>query len=497
MPMSQAVESHKENTHHLQGVIEGPGDEWFLPRIRFFNHYFHSAHLILGCVELLLLCASVFGASYVDAHWLSALPLDYDALWAPAVYFAVVMSLCTLSLGVYSAYLTEGFNGLVLRTVAAFCLLGSTALLISYYLFPLLWLNSNVFLMAVMGSVVLVSVVRWLGSLLIDLSKLGPRVIIYGSGARAAELCATTADGVTGVQILACVNGGGDDNMVPDSMLVTAPEGWYQLVNKNHIDEIVIAPDERRRRDGATFPVSEFLECKLQGVQVTDSLDFIERELGRLEIDQLHPGWMLFSKGFYFSRVRDYSKRVFDLAISSFLLILFSPFMVLTAIAVKLESPGEIIFSQRRVGLGGKIFSIYKFRSMCVDAEGDGKAVWAKKNDPRVTKVGAFIRNTRLDELPQLWNVIRGDMSFVGPRPERPEFVDGLAKEIPFYNIRHHVKPGMMGWAQLKYPYGASVEDAKNKLSYDLYYTKNHSFMMDILIVIQTVEIVLLGKGVH
>ncbi len=497
MPMPQALESHKHDTRHLQEITEGAGDEWFLPRIRFFNHYFHSAYLILGSVEFLLLFTSVYAATYVDGRWVSALPVDYDALWVPALYFAVVLSLCTMSLGIYSAYLTEGFNGLVLRTVAAFCLLGSAALLISYFLFPLLWLSSNVFLLAVIGSVALVSVVRFLGSLLIDLSKLGPRVVIYGSGARAAEICATCADGASGVQILGCVNGGGDDNMVPEKLLVSAPEDWYQLAKKNHIDEIVIAPDERRRRDGATFPVPEFLECKLRGIRVTDSLDFVEREQGRLEIDQLHPGWMLFSKGFYFSRVRDYSKRVFDLAISLFLLVLFSPFMLLTAVAVKLESPGEIIFSQRRVGLGGKVFNIYKFRSMCVDAEGDGKAVWATKNDPRVTRVGSFIRNTRLDELPQLWNVIKGDMSFVGPRPERPEFVEELAKEIPFYNIRHHVKPGMMGWAQLKYPYGASVQDAKNKLSYDLYYTKNHSFMMDILIVIQTVEIVLLGKGVH
>jgi lipopolysaccharide/colanic/teichoic acid biosynthesis glycosyltransferase len=172
------------------------------------------------------------------------------------------------------------------------------------------------------------------------------------------------------------------------------------------------------------------------------------------------------------------------------------PFMLLTAIAVKLESPGPILYHQVRVGLNGRHFRIYKFRSMRQDAEKNG-AVWAQKNDARVTRVGAFIRNTRLDELPQLYNVLAGTMSFVGPRPERPEFVTDLAQQIPFYDTRHKVQPGLMGWAQLKYPYGASVEDAKNKLQYDLYYTKNHSFLMDMLIMIQTVEIILLGKGVH
>lgn len=497
MPMTQAVDSHENVAPLLPEIINSDGDKWFLPRVSFFNHYFHSGHLLLGVIEFLLLFISVYFASYVDSYWLSGTELDSPSLFIPSVFFATVMSLCTLSLGVYSAYPKEGFNGVILRTVASFCLLGSSALMLSFWLFPILWLSSEVLLLAVLGAVFGVTVIRGLGSLVFDLSRLGPRVVIYGAGERAAELCGVVFAEDTSVQILGCVNGGEESSEHCQDLQITAPSDWYHFIKKHRIDEIVVAPDERRRRYGAKFPVSEFLECKLQGIKVTDFLDFIERELTRLEIDRLHPGWMLFSKGFYYSRVRDYSKRTFDLLISGLLLAIFSPFMLLTAIAVKVESPGEIIFRQLRVGLNGKTFEIYKFRSMCVDAEGDGKAVWAKKNDPRVTKVGAFIRNTRLDELPQLWNVIKGDMSFVGPRPERPEFVSELEKEIPFYDIRHHVKPGMMGWAQLKYPYGASVGDAKNKLSYDLYYTKNHSLLMDILIMIQTVEIVLLGKGVH
>jgi exopolysaccharide biosynthesis polyprenyl glycosylphosphotransferase len=205
---------------------------------------------------------------------------------------------------------------------------------------------------------------------------------------------------------------------------------------------------------------------------------------------------MLYSDGFKYSKRRLMAKRIFDLILASAFFAVLWPFMLLTAIAVKLESPGAVLYHQVRVGLNGRHFRIYKFRSMRQDAEKNG-AVWAQKNDARVTKVGAFIRNTRLDELPQLYNVLAGSMSFVGPRPERPEFVTDLSQQIPFYDTRHKVKPGLMGWAQLKYPYGASVEDAKNKLQYDLYYTKNHSFLMDMLIMIQTVEIILLGKGVH
>jgi exopolysaccharide biosynthesis polyprenyl glycosylphosphotransferase len=206
---------------------------------------------------------------------------------------------------------------------------------------------------------------------------------------------------------------------------------------------------------------------------------------------------MLFSDGFRYSKRRVLAKRLFDIALASLFLLVLWPFMVLTGLAVILESGRPALYHQRRVGLNGASFRIYKFRSMYQDAEKSGKAIWAQKNDNRVTRVGAVIRNTRLDELPQLWNVLKGEMSFIGPRPERPEFVSELSRQIPYYDMRHKVKPGLMGWAQLKYPYGASVEDARNKLQYDLYYTKNQSFLMDMLIMIQTVEIVLLGKGVR
>ena len=288
----------------------------------------------------------------------------------------------------------------------------------------------------------------------------------------------------------------GDDIKVDPSLIQPVPDNWRDYTREHQISEVVVAPDERRRSHGGGFPLEALLDCKLDGVVVNDVLSFCERELSKVEVDLLHPGWMLFSDGFRYSRSRDFVKRAFDITVSIILLVILWPLMLLTALAVYLETGRPLIYSQERVGLNSKPFRIYKFRSMRQDAEKDG-AVWAQKNDSRVTRVGAFIRNTRLDELPQLYNVIRGDMSFVGPRPERPEFVKELSEKIPFYDTRHRVKPGLMGWAQLKYPYGASQEDAKGKLRYDLYYMKNHSFLMDLLIMIQTVEVVLLGKGVR
>jgi sugar transferase (PEP-CTERM system associated) len=263
------------------------------------------------------------------------------------------------------------------------------------------------------------------------------------------------------------------------------------------VSEIVIAAQERRQAQGGFLPMAGLMECKLRGITVTSGVDFYERELKKAKLDMLHPSWILFSEGFSASRSRAFAKRFVDLALSLTLLAIMSPFIILTAIAVFLETGRPVLYSQQRIGLLGKEFRIYKFRSMRQDAEKDGKARWASANDNRITRVGGFIRNTRLDELPQIYNVIKGEMSFVGPRPERPEFVSELKEKIPFYDTRHYVKPGLMGWAQLKYPYGASVEDAKGKLEYDLYYSKNHSLLMDILILIQTVEVVLLGKGVR
>ncbi len=422
-----------------------------------------------------------------------------DLYWPPLVVFSLVLSCCTLSMGVYLAMVREGFRSMVLRTIVSFFFLGSLSLYLLELLLPQDFLPKGFIFWAVILSSLMVVLARVIFMLVVDTAKLKRRVVIYGAGSRAKKLLEDLSPeiDVLGVDVVGCVPNANENIQVDERTVLPLPNDWLDFVRRSQISEIVVSPDERRRVQGdAAFPLNDFLDCKLAGVPSCDALSFCERELGKIDITLLQPSWMLYSDGFNYSKRRLMAKRFFDLILASAFFAVLWPFMLLTAIAVKLESPGPILYHQVRVGLNGRHFRIYKFRSMRQDAEKNG-AVWAQKNDARVTKVGAFIRNTRLDELPQLYNVLVGSMSFVGPRPERPEFVTDLSQQIPFYDTRHKVKPGLMGWAQLKYPYGASVEDAKNKLQYDLYYTKNHSFLMDMLIMIQTVEIILLGKGVH
>jgi sugar transferase (PEP-CTERM system associated) len=264
------------------------------------------------------------------------------------------------------------------------------------------------------------------------------------------------------------------------------------VVDKYRIDEIIIAVRERR---GGGLPMSELLNCRLAGVRVTEASAFFERERGQVRLDSLNASWLIFGEGFNNRALRDAIKRAFDLFASGLLLLVTLPIMLVTALLIKLESKGPIFYRQERVGHGGSTFHVCKFRSMRTDAEQDGKPRWATAGDDRVTRVGRVIRKLRIDELPQILNVFSGDMSFVGPRPERPFFVDQLNKEIPYYAARHSIKPGITGWAQVRYPYGASLEDAVEKLQYDLYYVKNHSLFLDLMILIETIQVVTLGKG--
>jgi sugar transferase (PEP-CTERM system associated) len=254
-----------------------------------------------------------------------------------------------------------------------------------------------------------------------------------------------------------------------------------------------VAMEDRRRG----FPIRGLLECRLAGVEITELLTFLERETGRVRIDVLNPSWMIFGGGFRRDPLRLFSSRALDLLASLVLLILSLPIMVLTIIAIKLEDGwrAPVFYGQARVGLGGQPFTVLKFRSMRTDAERDGQAQWAQKSDPRITRVGGVIRKLRIDELPQILNVVSGRMSFVGPRPERPQFVDELSQKIPYYVQRHCVKPGITGWAQLCYPYGSSEQDALEKLQYDLYYIKNNTLLFDLAILLQTAEVVFMGKG--
>ena len=275
-----------------------------------------------------------------------------------------------------------------------------------------------------------------------------------------------------------------------DLDVVGATSELSELMHRKHVDRVVVSMSDRRGR----MPIRELLQAKMSGVRVQDAATMYERLTGKILIDDIKPSWLIFSDGFRASRATRAIKRVVDLALAAAGIALASPLILLTALGVRLESAGPVLYRQERVGENGRIFTLFKFRSMRADAE-KGTPVWAKENDDRVTRVGRFIRLTRLDELPQLWNVLRGDMSFVGPRPERPFFVEQLAAVIPFYMERHAVKPGVTGWAQVKYRYGSSVQDAMEKLRYDLYYIKHLSIIFDLTIVMDTVKVIILGKG--
>ncbi|MCE9523192.1 MAG: TIGR03013 family PEP-CTERM/XrtA system glycosyltransferase [Alphaproteobacteria bacterium] len=279
-------------------------------------------------------------------------------------------------------------------------------------------------------------------------------------------------------------------NIVARARPFARPAPYAHMAESLHAEEIVVATDDRRG-----LPVEELLRCRLQGIQVTDYLTFWEREAGQIDIDQVGAGWLAFAEGFRLDLARRAVKRILDIVVSSVFLTLSLPLMLAVAALIKLDSRGPIFFTQDRVGRDGKVFKIFKLRSMRVDAEVDGVPRWATLNDDRTTRIGRFIRKMRIDEFPQVINVLMGDMSFIGPRPERPFFVDQIRKQIPFYDLRHRVRPGITGWAQVNYPYGACIEDSKKKLAYDLYYVKNSDLLLDFAILLQTSRVVVSGNG--
>jgi len=318
-----------------------------------------------------------------------------------------------------------------------------------------------------------------------------PRVLILGTAAEAAMAAQALAQ--SRIPILGFYQTDPSSPIfVPQHQVVPGSESLKLLVELLRIQIIVVAVSEQR---GGALPMAELLNCRLSGVIVTYVSSALERMIGRVPIELLKHSWFIYGSGFSQAPLRRIVKRVFDVATALILLVLLAPLMLLVAIAVLLESGRPIIFRQERVGHGGRNFSILKFRSMRVDAEKDGVPQWASDSDPRITRVGRFIRRTRIDELPQILNVLRGDMSFVGPRPERPFFVAQLSKQLPFYDARHSVKPGISGWAQVCYRYGASAEDAARKLEFDLFYVKNHSLLLDLLILAKSVRVVLSGWG--
>jgi sugar transferase (PEP-CTERM system associated) len=320
------------------------------------------------------------------------------------------------------------------------------------------------------------------------------RVLVLGTGSRAAEV-GTLHQRLgehAGFVLVGFVPFRNEQSAVDKSKLIRQPCPLIALAHRLNVHEIVVGIRDRRNTD---LSMPELLECKLDGVNVIDLSSFFERETGHVQLNSLNTSWMVYSEGFRRNAMREVVKRIFDVVVSLTLLMLTLPVMLVTALAILIDDGLPILYRQSRVGECGQNFKVLKFRSMRIDAEKDGVARWAQKNDNRVTRVGRFIRTTRIDELPQIFNVLKGDMSFVGPRPERPQFVTELTRQISYYPSRHSVKPGITGWAQIRYPYGASVEDAMKKLQYDLYYVKNHTLFLDLVVLFQTAQVVLFGRG--
>ena len=343
----------------------------------------------------------------------------------------------------------------------------------------------------------MVGTIRPLFFYYVDRDVLKIRVLVLGAGDKAASIMQRMRRRVDrrGFRIVGYISLDTDSGVAIDEekRIVLGNRSLLDVARESDVDEIVVAADERRNG----IPLNDLLDCKLHGVDVIDLLSFFEREQGKLPLDILRPDWLIYSDGFKRGIVRDVVKRMFDIVASILILGITWPFMAIAVLAIKIEEGRDapLLYRQERIGYRGKAFGVFKFRSMRVDAEKAGVAQWATKNDSRVTRVGNIMRRTRIDELPQIFNVLCGDMSFVGPRPERPQFVAELAKEIPYYHERHAVKPGITGWAQVCYPYGASIEDSSQKQEFDLYYIKNHTIFLDMLILCQTAEVVLFGKG--
>jgi sugar transferase (PEP-CTERM system associated) len=463
-------------------------------RIRVFGQYLQLSIAVLTVAEGALFFAVLIGAAvaYFKVD-LATLEISTGALWPRALLFSSVMVVSLLAVGLYSARQRARTSGILARVIVAVTAGIVVTAGLSHFI-PNLRIEEGVLGYAALGATGALVASRLIFSQLADENLFKRRVLVYGSGKNAAAISnlRRRADR-RGFVLAGFVRPDGEGCVIaPQMMLDPAGGHLADLCSERDVDEVVVAMDDRRRG----FPILELLECRLAGIDVTELLSFLERETGRVRIDVLNPSWMIFGEGFRRDTLRLMSSRALDLLASSVLVLIALPFMFVTAIAIKLEDGwgAPVLYRQERVGLGGRTFRLLKFRSMRTDAEAHG-AQWAQKGDSRVTRVGAFIRKCRIDELPQILNVLRGHMSFVGPRPERPEFVADLAQKIPYYVQRHCVKPGITGWAQLCYPYGSSEQDALEKLQYDLYYIKNNSLLFDLAILVQTAEVVFMGQG--
>jgi sugar transferase (PEP-CTERM system associated) len=459
--------------------------------IRVFKHYVPHAVLLLGLLDFLLLIVAAEAGWQVRAWQIGMATEPIHTRIPQLLSFALPLELAMVAVGAYGADALHSLRFATARLLVAVSL-GVLFLSVIFFLVPAItfW-RSNLFF-AMLLSVAMLIVNRAIAGRVIGGDVLRRRVVVLGAGPRAARIGALAKRPGANFVVAGYVAMGCPAVTVPGAVPRDEISNLARHVEALTASEVVLAIEERRN----ALPLRDLLRVKTTGVHVRELSTFLERETGRIDLNIVDPSWLIFSDGFSSGRfLSGVSKRVFDVSVSLVLLALALPVILVTAILIKLESPGPAFYRQRRVGLYSEPFDILKLRSMRQDAEVAGTAVWAAEQDPRITRIGRFIRKVRIDELPQCWSVLTGQMSFVGPRPERPQFVADLERELPFYAERHMVKPGITGWAQINYPYGASVEDARHKLEYDLYYAKNYTPFLDIVILLQTLRVVLWPEG--
>jgi len=403
--------------------------------------------------------------------------------------FAAVLVLCS--------YLSELYNQewkakkeILIKTITA-TVLSFFLLTAAYYLVPSVLIGRGLLALSLVSFAVFQFLLHVTFQISASLPTFAKRVLILGTGPLANKMGAVVNTMSHNYVLAGYVNCTNETVLVPLHSIIGSGEGLAETVQKEKAHKIVVSLSERR----GAFPLRDVLNCKLDGIEVIDAPSFYEQVTGKLLIENITPSWFIFSDGFRITQSKMLLKRVFDMFTSVAGLLVALPLIPFVLLAIRIDSPGPVLFRQSRVGQKGKEFALYKFRTMRDGAEDATGAVWSQENDPRVTRIGRILRQSRLDEIPQLYNVLKGDMSLVGPRPERPEFISELREAIPFYTERHFVKPGITGWAQIKYPYGASVEDSLEKLRYDLFYIKHLSFFLDLLILVETAKVMLFGRG--
>jgi sugar transferase (PEP-CTERM system associated) len=466
--------------------------------LRVFKQYYPIRNIFFILGEGLFIFASVLIASWIVIGYNSFIIDEW--LWFKALLIAIFCFMGLYYNDLYDLKVTDSLPELTIRLFQA---LGGTAIFLAiiYFLFPQLIIGKGIFMISIAFTILFIVSWRIAYTIVLNKGLFNQKIIIVGSGRLAKniidEIKLKKDCGYSIEVILSECNyknsliGNDIEVQCNDTIAQNGYRGLCDIGNNLEIDKIVMAIEEKR----GNFPVEELLRCRVGGIEVLEGVAFYEMLTGKLIVEQINPAWLIFSEGFQKSWARRFLKRIVDIVLSSIMLVMLMPLIFLTALMIKLESKGPFIFSQERIGQNRTPYQVYKFRSMIHDAEAKTGPVWAEDDDQRITRVGKIIRKLRLDELPQLWNVLKGDMSFVGPRPEREYFVEQLEKVIPYFRERFTVKPGISGWAQVSYGYGDSVEDAIEKLNYDLFYIKNMSIFMDIMIILRTVKIVLFAKG--